>query len=291
MASSLTLASVLGSLQSSFPVLQAQQSNVQYALLATVALASSLGVRTVLWAKPTWQGQYALKLRSWHIVGLVLLSAALVSRTAEAGYLALSNMYESVLGVAWAMQLALAWQERHATLLPLYTLCQAVVVAALLWALLGLPQGIAPLQPALLSYWRAIHVPVILTAYAWLFLASLGSAARLLLRRQAPVEQAKALEDWSLFAVSMGFPLLLVGVALGAVWANESWGTYWNWDPKESMALATLVAYGGYWHLAQVLEWSGPRLAWVGVAALAVLLLTYVGVNTLGVGLHSYGGF
>jgi ABC-type transport system involved in cytochrome c biogenesis permease subunit len=85
--------------------------------------------------------------------------------------------------------------------------------------------------------------------------------------------------------------LLAIGILLGGLWANEAWGTYWNWDPKETMALATLLAYGVYLHLNYSTNNGAVLLSWVSVGAFALLLVTYLGVNVLGLGLHSYGQF
>jgi ABC-type transport system involved in cytochrome c biogenesis permease subunit len=85
--------------------------------------------------------------------------------------------------------------------------------------------------------------------------------------------------------------LLAIGTALGAVWANEAWGTYWNWDPKENMALASLFVYGAYLHLRLNTDVPAEKLAWLLIIGFAVLMLTYIGINLLGVGLHSYGNF
>jgi cytochrome c-type biogenesis protein CcsB len=89
--------------------------------------------------------------------------------------------------------------------------------------------------------------------------------------------------------VALGFPLLFIGIVLGGMWANEAWGNYWSWDPKESMSLATLLGYGAYLHLRVNGNHSSRTLAWVSVGCFGLLLLTYFGVNLLGVGLHSYG--
>jgi ABC-type transport system involved in cytochrome c biogenesis permease subunit len=76
---------------------------------------------------------------------------------------------------------------------------------------------------------------------------------------------------------------------LGGLWANEAWGNYWSWDPKESMSLVTLLGYGVYLHLRVNGEHAPKRLAWVSIIGFGLMLLTYFGVNMLGVGLHSYG--
>ncbi|MEZ4575777.1 MAG: cytochrome c biogenesis protein CcsA [Vampirovibrionales bacterium] len=91
-------------------------------------------------------------------------------------------------------------------------------------------------------------------------------------------------------AIAAGFPLLMIGVILGALWANEAWGNYWSWDPKESMSLVTLLGYGVYLHMRLNGEHSPRTLAWVSVIGFLLVLMTFVGVNMWGFGsLHSYG--
>jgi len=93
-------------------------------------------------------------------------------------------------------------------------------------------------------------------------------------------------------AIMVGFPLLTIGIITGGLWANHAWGTYWSWDPKESMALVTWLSYAAYIHLRMHHDCSPERLSLVAVAGMLLTLLTYLGFNSLGFGgLHSYGRF
>ncbi|HEY9711867.1 MAG TPA: cytochrome c biogenesis protein CcsA, partial [Chroococcales cyanobacterium] len=99
-------------------------------------------------------------------------------------------------------------------------------------------------------------------------------------------------DDVSYRAIAIGFPLLTIGIITGGLWANHAWGTYWSWDPKESMALVTWISYAAYIHLRIHREFSAEKLSLVSVAGLLLTLLTYLGFNSLGFGgLHSYGKF
>jgi cytochrome c-type biogenesis protein CcsB len=178
----------------------------------------------------------------------------------------------------------------------------------------SLPTDINPLQAALRSYWRSIHVPPLLISYGFFTLAFLSSIAYLFsdqitnggnkkpLNAVATREGQGGLLSYSFAAatelydevtyrcISAGFPLLMIGVILGAVWANEAWGNYWSWDPKESMSLVTLLGYGTYLHMRINGEHSPKTLAWVSVCGFLLMLMTFVGVNVWGFGsLHSYG--
>jgi cytochrome c-type biogenesis protein CcsB len=97
-------------------------------------------------------------------------------------------------------------------------------------------------------------------------------------------------DDISYRCISIGFPLLTIGIITGGLWANHAWGSYWSWDPKESMALVTWLSYAAYIHLRIHKEIAQDKLAVVSCIGLLLTLLTYLGFNTLGFGgLHSYG--
>ena len=92
-------------------------------------------------------------------------------------------------------------------------------------------------------------------------------------------------------SVGLGFALLTVGIISGAVWANEAWGSYWSWDPKETWALISWLVYAMYLHSRLSLDWERKDVARLGAAGFAVIMVCYIGVNLWGVGLHSYGFF
>jgi len=97
------------------------------------------------------------------------------------------------------------------------------------------------------------------------------------------------IDYWSYRIIGIGFPLLTLGILSGAVWANEAWGSYWNWDPKETWALITWVIFAIYLHIRITKGWNGQRPALVALLGFFVVWICYLGVNLLGKGLHSYG--
>jgi ABC-type transport system involved in cytochrome c biogenesis permease subunit len=218
---------------------------------------------------------------------LVVLLSVFALRSLEAGYLALTNMYESVLAVVTGLVISRYLIDPRLKVKVFHIGAMVLGLLALV-ASLKLPQEIPVLQPALMSYWRAIHVPIIMLAYSLMFLASIAGGLYLSIREDAKQNHLLGLMDKT---VTLAVPTLAIGVALGAVWANEAWGTYWNWDPKENMALATLFVYGAYLHLRLNTELSPTKLAWLLILGFGILMLTYIGINLLGVGLHSYGNF
>ncbi|MBX2859690.1 MAG: c-type cytochrome biogenesis protein CcsB [Vampirovibrio sp.] len=263
----------------------------------------------------------------WGFMALSMISLiiSLVLRSEAAEYFALSNMYESMLVLILWMQLAYLVLERWLNL-PGFAWPVCLMLLVMLAYDITLPTDINPLQAALQSYWRSIHVPVIILSYALFTLAFVSSVVYLVkdrfhknnemdgsgggggLRPALPdgldgalyshetpylaVEDSQVrdiYDELTYRCVSLGFPLLLIGIILGGLWANEAWGNYWSWDPKESMSLVTLLGYGVYLHLRVNGEHPPKTLAWVSVIGFILLLVTYFGVNIMGVGLHSYG--
>lgn len=101
----------------------------------------------------------------------------------------------------------------------------------------------------------------------------------------------ETLDNLSYRMIGLGFPLLTIGIIAGGVWANEAWGSYWSWDPKETWSLITWLVFAAYLHTRITKGWQGRKPAIVASAGLVVVWTCYLGVNLLGKGLHSYGWF
>ncbi|MGQ4649193.1 c-type cytochrome biogenesis protein CcsB [Lyngbya aestuarii] len=117
---------------------------------------------------------------------------------------------------------------------------------------------------------------------------SLGTAPTLSPQR---LSLADTLDNISYRVIGLGFPLLTIGIIAGAVWANEAWGSYWSWDPKETWALITWLVFAAYLHARITRGWQGRRPAILASTGFVVVWICYLGVNLLGKGLHSYGWF
>ncbi len=102
---------------------------------------------------------------------------------------------------------------------------------------------------------------------------------------------ADTLDNISYRIIGLGFPLLTIGIIAGAVWANEAWGSYWSWDPKETWALITWLIFAAYLHARITKGWQGRKPAILAASGFVVVWICYLGVNLLGKGLHSYGWF
>nr|WRK84082.1 cytochrome c biogenesis protein [Polygala japonica] len=99
------------------------------------------------------------------------------------------------------------------------------------------------------------------------------------------------LDRWSSRIISLGFTLLTIGILSGAVWANEAWGAYWNWDPKETWAFITWIIFTIYLHIRKKKKWEGINSAIIASTGFFIIWICYFGINLLGIGLHSYGSF
>ena len=156
-----------------------------------------------------------------------------------------------------------------------------------------LPQGLtlAPGEHGPFRLSLASNYAFGLIALVWGSTAGFLATTPLRDRISAGLPDPRKLEDITYRVVCAGWPLLTVGIVMGGMWANEAWGRFWGWDPKETWALITWVVYAGYLHTRITLGWAGKRPAAIAVFAFAVVIFTFMGVNLglTGEGLHTYG--
>jgi len=115
------------------------------------------------------------------------------------------------------------------------------------------------------------------------------SGMRIKERLMSFANTSEMLDEVGYKTIAIGFPLLTVGIITGAVWANAAWGTYWGWDPKETWSLITWLMYAAYLHARFTRGWRGKRAAILSMVGFLAVIFTYLGVNLLLSGLHSYG--
>jgi cytochrome c-type biogenesis protein CcsB len=230
------------------------------------------------------------------ILGFLLHTTGLAVRWYISGHAPWSNGYESIVYVAWAVMLAgLIFGYKYPMVVGTAAFLSgiALFVAHLNW----MNPEITPLVPVLKSYWLMIHVAIITASYGFLGLSSfLGVMVMILivLRRKANeekvtqfIEQLTTINEMS---ATIGLYFLTVGTFLGGVWANESWGRYWGWDPKETWALITVVIYSIIVHMRLIPGLKGLfNYNMASIFGFASVMMTYFGVNYYLSGLHSYG--
>lgn len=236
---------------------------------------------------------------TWLATGL--LTVALVLRGIWAGRVPWGNMYEFSISSAWGVLVVfLAMSTRR----DLRWLGMFVVAPALLT--LGLAVTVlyteaAQLVPALKSYWLVIHVSAaIICAGAFTVAASSAGLSLIQSRRersgrawQGPMAQVPSAEKLQIFTsriIAFAFPLWTFSVIAGAIWAENAWGRYWGWDPKETWALITWLVYAAYLHARSTAGWRGDKASWIAILGLVTFLINYFGVNIFVNSLHSYAG-
>ncbi|MDD5200521.1 MAG: cytochrome c biogenesis protein CcsA [Terrimicrobiaceae bacterium] len=241
------------------------------------------------------RGRRAGYLVAWLLAatGALFQIAGFASRIAIAGRPPVSNMYESVIWVAFgAVFFALIFETIFRGRYFLLGATFAAVIPLLLADSqpLALDRSIHPLTPILQSnFWLATHVLIITLSYA-AFLLALGVAHIALGKVLLGRPPSAALYNYIYRTIQVGVLLLATGTILGAVWANYSWGRFWDWDPKETWALVALLGYLIVLHGRIAGAWGGFGLALGAVLAFQSVLMAWYGVNfVLGVGLHSYG--
>lgn len=226
---------------------------------------------------------------------LTVLSLALRLRWYTTQHFPISNLYESLLFLSLILSFgvwALSQRGIPSRALGLIGLCPLLILG---FGSFSLPPDLreaGPLVPALKSNWLLRHVTVRILSYGGLMLGSLRSIRYLAARRaskQLPI--LERLEELSYRLIGFGFPFLTLGILSGAVWANETWGSYWSWDPKETWSLITWLIFAVYLHSRLVKGQTGEGPAKVAAGGFVLVWICYLGVNLLGKGLHSYGWF
>lgn len=232
---------------------------------------------------PRWARILALSVL---ILSLLYLTTALILRWIISGHVPMSNGFETMQFMAWATTaITLLLSRRSMLVLPFGILTAGL---ALMVASFGEsnPQ-ITQLMPVLASPLLSIHVAVIMIAYSLLAFLMLSGVMAMILRHDSVlVERLHVIGQFILYPAVF---LLTIGIFIGAIWANVSWGCYWSWDPKEVWALITLIIYALPLH-GQSLPMFRKPLFFHGycIAAFLSVLITYFGVNFILGGMHSY---
>ena len=266
------------------------------------------------WAKLIINFKFPIPINTGLMVANGCLLLFLILRWWESKHFPLSNLYESLLFLSWSLTsghfiIQKKFAKDSEIILGSITTPSALFINA--FASFTLPMDLklaTPLVPALQSNWLMMHVSLMILSYSMLILGSLFSVALLILT--APTFEKKNqvlatnveegnqfqptirfLDNLSYRTLGFGFPLLTTGILSGAVWANQAWGSYWSWDPKETWALITWAVFAIYFHFRLNKKWSGEKPALIAVCGFVFLWICYLGVNLLGKGLHSYGWF
>jgi len=255
------------------------------------------------------------------IVANIFITLQLILRWIISSHFPVSNLFESLCFLSWGLILAQLLLEREYQTPIISTLSIPIILITLGFACYFLPENLrssSNLVPALRSSWLIMHVSVVMLSYASLIIGSCISASVLFIENNKDLQirsnslgiggykisnlspkidvikpykftHVEKLDTLSYRSILVGFVLLTLGLVSGAVWANEAWGTWWSWDPKETWAFISWLFYAAYLHMRISKGWQGRKPALLATSGFFIVLICYLGVNFWGVGLHSYG--
>jgi len=231
------------------------------------------------------------------IVGFGIHTLAIFSRFYEAGHPPLSSLSESLSAFAWITVLIYLFLEFRYKNKVIGSFVLPVVLFALIVAT-ALPRRIGELGPTLKSTWVYTHASLILLGNAAFALASCSGLMYLLQERQLKSKKPGAfshrlpslelLDRLSYRFLSIGFPLLTVGLIIGTIWAGYAWGSYWHWDPKQTWSLITWVIYAVLLHARFSLRWGGRKAAILSIVGFFCVLFGFLGVYLFIFGRHAF---
>jgi len=240
------------------------------------------------------------------VLGLITQILGIATRGMAEHRVPWGNMYEFVMAITCAAVIAFLLLLIRFRVYSVGLFFMAPVVLALGLCATVLYTAAGPLVPALHSYWIWIHVTSMTVATGAYIVAAVLTVLYLIADRYARRHQAApatgfgavlhrlppadALDRLSYRTVIFAFPIWTFAVIAGAIWADQAWGRYWGWDPKETWAFITWVVYAGYLHARATAGWRGRKAAYIQLIGFASLVFNLVGVNLWITGLHSYAG-
>lgn len=261
----------------------------------------------------------------------ICITGLLVTRWIYSRHLPLSDLYESLIFLSWSLSIIhmVPYFKKNRNDLSAITAPSVIFTQgfATFGFLTEMHQSVI-LVPALQSHWLMMHVSMMVFSYAALLCGSLlslalivitfrkvirtfeknnnklfsfdeihkrnnllGNSSLIFSRNYYRSQFIQQLDHWSYRIIGIGFIFLTIGILSGAVWANEAWGSYWNWDPKETWAFITWTVFAIYLHIRTNKNLEGVNSAIIASVGFLIIWICYFGVNLLGIGLHSYGSF
>ncbi|MEN4478059.1 c-type cytochrome biogenesis protein CcsB [Mycolicibacterium cosmeticum] len=235
-------------------------------------------------------------------VGIALLAACIVLRGLATARVPWGNMYEFINLTCFCGLIAGAIVLRKPQFRALWVFVLVPVLILLTVSGRWLYTNAAPVMPALQSYWLPIHVSVV-SLGSGVFLVA-GVASILFLLKMSPLADrdngfgrmirrlpdGQTLDRIAYRTTIFAFPIFGFGVIFGAIWAEEAWGRYWGWDPKETVSFIAWVVYAAYLHARSTAGWRDRKAAWINVVGFVAMVFNLFFINLVTVGLHSYAG-
>lgn len=236
--------------------------------------------------------------------GIALLFACIVLRGLATARVPWGNMYEFINLTCFSGLVAAAIVLRRPQYRTLWVFVLLPVLILLTVSGRWLYTNAAPVMPALQSYWLPIHVSVVSIGSGVFLVAGVSSILFLVkmsklgapdadgavARMVARLPDAQTLDRIAYRTTIFAFPVFGFGVIFGAIWAEEAWGRYWGWDPKETVSFIAWVIYAAYLHARSTAGWRDKKAAWINVAGFVAMVFNLFFINLVTVGLHSYAG-
>ena len=237
-------------------------------------------------------------------VGIALLLGCIVLRGLSTSRVPWGNMYEFINLTSFCGLVAAAVVLRRPQYRSLWVFVLLPVLILLTVSGHWLYSHAAPVMPALQSYWLPIHVSVVSLGSGVFLVAGVASIlfllktsaladagrANALARMVHKLPSAQTLDRIAYRTTIFAFPVFGFGVIFGAIWAEEAWGRYWGWDPKETVSFIAWVIYAAYLHARSTAGWRDRKAAWINVAGFVAMVFNLFFINLVTVGLHSYAG-
>jgi len=235
--------------------------------------------------------------RMFLLIGVILHAIGFTARYLSAGHIPVTSLFESLSFFSFVIVCAfLAFEFKYnVRVMGVFVAPVALVFAA---CSAVLPGHLRPLAPVLNSGWLPVHTLLLFFGYA-VFTVAFGAGIMYLLmewelkaKRIGPVfrrlPSLDVLDDINNLCLKIGFPLLTLGIITGSIWAEYAWGSYWSWDPKEVWSLITWLLYAALLHGRMTVGWRGRKAAILAIVGFCSIMFTFLGVNLLMSGLHSY---
>ena len=235
--------------------------------------------------------------RMFLLVGVILHGIAFGARYFAAGYTPVTSLFESLTFFAFAIVGVFLGFELRYNLRVLGAFVAPLAFAFSIFAAF-LPGEVRTLAPALNSYWLPVHVMLLFFGNA-VFAVAFGAAIMYLLMEKElkrkklgaifkRLPSLDVLDDINYRCLTIGFPLLTLGIITGSIWAEYAWGSYWSWDTKEVWSLITWLLYAALLHGRLTVGWRGRKAAILAIVGFGAIVFTFLGVNLLLPGLHTY---
>lgn len=270
-------------------------------LLVAATMLAYLTASLLYFTAMIGKKEIAGRIGRWVLLfGVVLHAAGFAVRHSVTDGIPVTSLHESLSFFAWCLILLFLLLDLRFRLSVMGAFAAPTALLLMVFSLFS-PNVVVPLNPVLRTWLFPVHITFAFLGNA-AFALSFGAGVMYLIqdrmlkskrfnRLYNMLPSIDILDRVNYTCLSIGFPLMTVGIISGAIWANIAWGSYWSWDPKETWALVTWFLYAGLLHGRLTIGWRGRRAAFFSIIAFLFLLFTFVGVSLLFEGYHSFDAF